>query len=217
MAAEIRAYVFDAYGTLLDVNAAMSAHVAALGPNAAQLPTWWRVKQLEYSWTYTLMGRYRSFWQLTDDALTTAAALCGVEIGDKRAALMEAFRCCPAFDDAIPALQSLRARGLPTAILSNGDLATLRYTVEQAGLAPHLDHLLSADAAQKFKTAPEVYQLAVDALGLEREQIAFCSSNRWDIAGAASFGFQTSWINRSGAVEEYAAYPAQEILAELAL
>lgn len=197
------AVVFDAYGTLFDVNSAVQRHADAVGPQAARFSELWRVKQLEYSWTLTLMGRYASFWSLTERALDVALAAHPDIDRDLRERLLDAYRDLDAYAEVPAVLARLRARGVRTAILSNGDAAMLGRSVASAGLAPHLDAVLSVDPVQVFKTHPRAYTVALDALGVSTPAVLFCSSNRWDIAGATAFGFACAWINRGGKPDEY--------------
>jgi 2-haloacid dehalogenase len=117
---------------------------------------------------------------------------------------LEAYRTLDAFPDARAALAALKARGLRLAILSNGTPSMLSAAVEAAGLAEYLDAVLSVDAVRQYKPRPEVYELVTDAFALERSGVGFVSSNRWDVMGAASFGFQTYWVNRLAVPDEYA-------------
>ncbi len=198
-----RAVIFDAYGTLFDVHSAVGRHAARIGPEAARLSEIWRAKQLEYSWVLSLAGRYEPFWTLTEQALDYAFARCPGVDRSVRPLLLEAYRALEAFPDVRPTLQSLRRRGLRTGIFSNGDPALLDAAVASAGLASDLDVVLSVDAAKVFKTSPRSYDLVLQALSLPADEIAFVSSNRWDIAGAAAFGFHAVWVNRLGMPEEY--------------
>ena len=197
------AVVFDAYGTLLDVHSAVQRHAAAIGPQSQALSETWRQKQLEYSWVLSLCGRYAPFWTLTERALDFALARHPDVDAGVRDALLEAYRSLDAYAEVPDTLDALRRAGLKTAILSNGDPAMLDAAVTAAGLAGRLDAVLSVDPAGTFKTAPRAYDLAPRALAVERKRIAFLSSNRWDIAGAAAYGFAPVWVNRTGQPDEY--------------
>ena len=210
----IRAFVFDAYGTLFDVNAAVRRYDAEVGPRAAELAAIWRQRQLEYSWVLTLAGHYRPFWQLTAEALDFALAATGVDAALKPV-LLAAYRTLDAYPEARGALARLRASGHATSILSNGSPDMLRAAVDSAAFGPLLDHVLSVDAVQLYKPRPEVYALAVAALGREPSDIVFVSSNRWDIAGAAAFGFRPAWINRAQAPAEYGGLDPVAVLRSL--
>ena len=216
MAGGFPLYVFDAYGTLFDVHSAVARHRADIGPQAERLTEIWRTKQLEYTWVRSLMGAYRDFRAVTADALDFAAARCGGLSPTLRAALLEAYERLDAYPDALPALQALKAQGKTVAILSNGTPAMLQAAVQSAGLADSIDAILSVDSLQKFKTAPEVYALVQTRFGASPNEVSFQSSNRWDVAGAAKFGFRAVWVNRGGQPDEYADYPPAVTLASLA-
>ncbi|WP_342395120.1 haloacid dehalogenase type II [Rhodoblastus sp. 17X3] len=208
-------YVFDAYGTLFDVHSAVARHGGLVGPQAVRLSELWRTKQLEYTWTRSLMGAYRDFDALTEEALDFAAARCGGISAQARAALLEAYETLDAFPDAAPALLTLRDRGAKTVILSNGTPRALTRAIASAGLQDLLDESLSADFLGRFKTAPEIYRLVGARYGVAPEQVSFQSSNRWDIAGAGKFGFRTIWVNRAGAPDEYRDLPPERVIATL--
>ncbi|WP_132255877.1 haloacid dehalogenase type II [Methylobacterium segetis] len=210
-----RLAVFDAYGTLFDVHSAVQRHAGAVGPEAGPLSEAWRTKQLEYSWVYGLMGRYRSFWSLTEAALDYALARHPGVDRRLRGRLLDAYRDLDAYPEVPATLDALRARGLATAILSNGDTAMLERAVASAGLGRHLDATLSVDPAGTFKTSPAAYAIPCDRFGIGREAVLFASSNRWDIAGATAFGFTTAWVNRMGAPDEYADLPPGRVIASL--
>jgi 2-haloacid dehalogenase len=198
-----RTIVFDAYGTLFDVHSAVARHSDALGPEAARLSELWRAKQLEYSWVLSLAGRYEPFWTLTERALDHAFARCPGADRGLRDKLLEAYRTLDAYPEVPSTLERLRARGLRTGILSNGDPDMLGAAVSSAGIARLLDAVLSVEAAGVFKTSPATYRLVLEAFEVQPREVVFVSSNRWDIAGAAAFGFSPVWVNRTGLPDEY--------------
>ena len=198
------AYVFDAYGTLFDVHAAIARHRTAAGPEAERFSEIWRSKQLEYTWTLTLAGRYVDFWTLTERALDyTFARVASVDRA-LRPQLLDAYLKLDAFADARTALRDLKARGARLAILSNGSPRMLAAAVEAAGFSGLFDAVLSVDAIRRYKPRPEVYALVTDALAVGASDAAFVSSNRWDVMGAVSFGFNAFWVNRARMPDEYA-------------
>jgi len=197
------AVVFDAYGTLLDVHAAVARHAARLGARAATLSAAWRAKQLEYSWILSQAGDYADFQELTARALDTAMAAQGIADAALRGDLLAAYQRLDAFADAAPALEALRRRGLATAILSNGAPGMLAAAVEAAGLAGLLDAVLSVDALRVYKPAPRVYALATARFDCAPGRIAFVSANAWDAYGAARFGFRVHWLCRTAQPAEY--------------
>jgi 2-haloacid dehalogenase len=211
-----RAFVFDAYGTLFDVHAAIAHHRAACGPDADRVSELWRAKQLEYTWTLTLAGRYEDFWTLTGRALDFAMARYPSVPQDLKPALLDAYFTLGAFPDAAPCLTALRQRGQRTAILSNGSPQMLDAAVDGAALRPLLDAVYSVDPLRLYKPRREVYALATEGLSAAAEDIVFVSSNRWDVMGAAAFGFKTVWVKRGHAPDEYPHSAPERIIASLA-
>ncbi|MCX7645280.1 MAG: haloacid dehalogenase type II [Rhodobacteraceae bacterium] len=200
----VRLCVFDAYGTLLDVAAA--AREAAAAPGGAALAgLWqglaadWRAKQLAYTWLRAAMGAHADFWQVTQDALDWALEARGLA-GDAalRDRLLALYRRLPAFAEVPAVLAALQARGHALAILSNGTPAMLAEALASAGIAGHLDAVLSVEAAGVFKPARAVYDLVGARFGTAPEEVLFVSANGWDAAAGAHYGFVTAWVNRAG-------------------
>jgi 2-haloacid dehalogenase len=214
----VEAVVFDAYGTLFDVHAAMARHAGRLGEARAATSALWRQKQLEYTWVTSLTGpeHWRDFEALTREALFTALNWNGGADPKLVEALMAAYRTLPAFAEVPDTLAELRARGLATAILSNGSRAMLGDAIKAARLGALLDHVLSVDAVRVYKPDPRVYRLAEDAFGLHARRIAFVSSNAWDAQAAAAYGFRTVWVNRIGQPTEFALHQVAAVVGDLA-
>jgi 2-haloacid dehalogenase len=207
--------VFDAYGTVFDVHSAVMRAGQALGVKAQAVSDLWRQKQLEYTWVRTLMGRYESFWALTEESLDYALATLAPAQKDLRAALLESYRHLAAYDDVRPVLERIRAKGAKTAILSNGDGTMLEDAVKAASLEALFDGLISIEEIGLYKTAPDAYRLVKGAFGIEPNRTLFISSNRWDVAGARLAGFHPLWINRAGRSDEYRDCPPDAILKNL--
>ena len=197
----IEACVFDAYGTLFDVAAAAARCRDDLGDKAGPLAALWRTKQLEYTWLRSLMGEYVDFWQLTGDGLDYAMATLGIG-DDLRPRLMDLYMRLDAYGEVKDVLGGLKAADIKTAILSNGAPAMLEAAVKSAGIDDLLDDVLSVDAIGVYKPHPRVYQLAVDGLGVAAGRICFMSSNAWDAAAGANFGYRVVWVNRFGQPQE---------------
>jgi 2-haloacid dehalogenase len=209
-------YVFDAYGTLFDVHAAIGRHRDAAGNDAENFSQLWRTKQLEYTWTLTLAGHYVDFWTLTEQALDYAFARYPSVDRSLRASLLDAYRKLDAYPDAPGTLATLKARGARLAILSNGSPGMLASAVEAAGLSSLFDAVLSVDDVRAYKPRSDVYALVTAEFGVKPPDVVFASSNRWDIMGATTFGFRTVWINRSRLPDEYELFPPAQRLAGLA-
>jgi 2-haloacid dehalogenase len=201
--ADVRACVFDAYGTLFDVGSAAAACTPALGGQAAALATLWREKQLQYTWLRGLQGRHADFWQVTGEALDFALESLGIAAPPLRARLMDLYLTLAAYPEVPQVLRALKGAGLPVAILSNGSPRMLAATVQSAGLADLVDVVLSVEEAGVYKPHPRVYSLAVERLGLEPGRIAFLSANGWDAWAASAFGMRVVWCNRQGARREH--------------
>ena len=198
---DIGACVFDAYGTLFDVAAAAARCRDDLGDKAGPLAVLWRTKQLEYTWLRSLMDEYVDFWQVTGDGLDYAMATLGIG-GDLRPRLMDLYMRLDAYGEVKDVLGGLKAAGIKTAILSNGAPAMLEAAAKNAGIDDLLDDVVSVDSIGIYKPHPRVYQLAVDGLDVAAGRICFMSSNAWDVAGAANFGFRVVWVNRFGQQRE---------------
>ena len=209
------AYVFDAYGTLFDVHAAVRKHAAAIGPDGQLFSEIWRAKQLEYSWVRTLMGTYTDFWQLTEQALDYAYSRVPSANKALRTDLLHAYMHLDCYPEVPSVLKSLKMSGAKLAILSNGSPSMLEAAVRSAALDTVLDEVFSVDRVRRFKTDPAVYEMVTSAWRLYPEAVSFQSSNRWDIAGATRAGFRTVWINRADMPDEYPDLPPGLILPSL--
>ena len=209
------AFVFDAYGTLFDVHAAVRKHADRVGPDGQLLSEIWRAKQLEYSWTRTLMGAYRDFWVLTEEALDYAFERVPSADRSLRGDLLDAYFRLDCYPEVPAVLKSLKETGSKVAILSNGSPAMLASAVKNAALDTVIDDVFSVDPLERFKTAPDVYDMVTTAYRLYPEAVSFQSSNRWDIAGATKFGFRTVWINRAQMPDEYSDLRPALILPDL--
>ena len=194
---KIGACVFDAYGTLFDVAAAAAHCKDDLGDKMAPLAAMWRDKQITYTWLRSLMGEYVPFWQVTQDGLDYSLAALKIDASPAlRQKLLDLYFKLDAYAEVKGVLTALKQGGLKTAILSNGSPDMLQAAVDNAGLGGVLDGVLSVDDLHVFKPSPKVYQLAVDRLDVAAPRICFMSSNAWDAAAAANFGFKVVWVNR---------------------
>jgi len=198
----VRAWVFDAYGTIFDVHSVIAAAEQLFPGRGTALSKAWRAKQLEYTWLRSLMQRHADFEQVTRDSLAFVCA--DMELAASAAdlaGLVTAYRSLAPYPDAIVALPVLQAR-VPLAILSNGAPAMLDALIRHNGFENTFSAVLSVEDAGVFKPDPRVYQLAVDRLKMPAVDIGFVSSNGWDAAGAKAFGFTVCWINRNNAGTE---------------
>jgi 2-haloacid dehalogenase len=207
-----RAVLFDAYGTLLDVYSVSELIEELFLGQGQAMSVLWRDKQIEYSRLVTTCNHgahYRPFSEITRAALTYTIKKIACDVDATWAEdefvleyeplielLMAQYQHLDAFPENIAVLQELKARGIPTGILSNGDADMLQDAVRFAGLGNYLDHLISVDPVRKFKTHPDAYALGEQTTGFNASDILFVSCNGWDALGATWFGYQTLWVNR---------------------
>ncbi|MBA4266707.1 MAG: haloacid dehalogenase type II [Comamonadaceae bacterium] len=201
-----RAVLFDAYGTLFDVYSVGLLAEQLFPGQGARLAMVWRDKQIEYTRLVTTSdhgAHYQPFWSITRQALTFAIKTVAPTARQHWAPfeplagqLMNQYRHLSAFPENHEVLKALRARGVVTGILSNGEPEMLGIAVRSAGLEGLLDHVISVDPIRKYKTHPDAYALGEAATGLPRTQIVFVSSNAWDALAATWFGYRTLWVNR---------------------
>ncbi|WP_101068835.1 haloacid dehalogenase type II [Roseovarius salinarum] len=200
--------IFDAYGTLFDVSAAARQAAAEPGREtfAAHWPAIaqnWRLKQLQYTWLRAVTGDHTDFWAVTQDGLDWALEAEGLA-GDAelRARLLQLYRELEAYPEVPGMLRALKAAGKATAILSNGEPEMLSAAVQSAGVGTLLDAVLSVESVGVFKPARAVYDMVGAQFGCTNQDVLFVSSNGWDAAAAAGYGFTTAWVNRAGEPEE---------------
>jgi 2-haloacid dehalogenase len=204
-----KAVIFDAYGTLFDVHSVVAAAEQMFPGHGDALSQLWRLKQIEYTQLRTLSdpagARYRPFWDITLDALRYAARRLNLPLtGACEKRLMDEYACLSAYPDVLPLLRRLRTlhegrkdgTRIGLAILSNGNPQMLDIAVKSAGMSGLFDHVLSVDAVRAYKPAAAAYALGTAAFGAAARDMVFVSSNGWDAAGAAWFGYTTFWINR---------------------
>ncbi len=205
----LQAIIFDAYGTLFDVFSIGALAERLFPGKGAAVAELWRDKQIEYTRLRTLSNTYKPFWEVTQDALVFTCRKLGLDLTlDAQTQLMGQYAKLQAFPENLGVLQALKARDLKLAILSNGNPDMLNAAVQAAGMQDLFTQVLSVDSVQKFKTAPEAYQLGPDVLGVAARDSLFVSSNCWDVCGAAWFGYRTFWVNRANApVEELGVTP----------
>lgn len=207
-----KAYAFDAYGTLFNVAGAALRYRETLGVDAEAFAAHWRLKQIEYTWNLTLMGRYTDFWELTQRALDYTFEKFPLADRKLRQDLLDSYWKLDAYADTKPALEKLRANGSRAVIFTNGTPAMAKGAAESAGVSHLIEGIVSIDAIRKFKTTPDAYKHVCETLGLPHSDVALVSSNRWDVAGAISSGMRAIWCNRTGQPEEYPGLTAERTI-----
>lgn len=212
--------VFDAYGTLFDVAAA--ARLAAAEPGAGALAeTWpelaatWRRKQLQYSWLRAVAGAHEDFWRVTGDGLDYALDAHGIADEALRERLLALYWELSAYPEVPEMLATLKDSGFRTAILSNGSPEMLEAAITSAGIGALLDAVLSVESVGVFKPHRRVYEMVGQEFGTAPEEVLFTSSNGWDAAAGAGFGFHAVWVNRTKEPEERLPWRAATTLPDL--
>ena len=195
-------YVFDAYGTLFDVDHACKEMAIQLGDNWDKLSSIWRQKQLEYSWLHNSMNEYDSFWKITKDSLEYAMNLLSINSVKIKNELLDLYFKIGAFEEVEEVLKKIKKNKIKTAILSNGSYDMLNSAVKNSKFDELISEVISVDECKKFKPHRDVYNLVIDKFDINKKNCIFFSSNCWDIHGASNFGFQTVWVNRKKNIDE---------------
>lgn len=212
--------VFDAYGTLFDVAAAARQAAAEPGREvfAAKWPeisALWRRKQLEYTWLRAVADAHTDFWQVTQDGLDFALEAAGIDDAELRERLLALYFELSAYAEVPEMLSALKEGGFNTAILSNGSPDMLKGAVRSAGIESLLDDVLSVETVGVFKPHRRVYDLVGGRFGTTPQEVLFVSSNGWDVANAAGYGFRTLWVNRAGEPVDRLPWRPEKILSDL--
>ena len=193
---KIKACIFDAYGTLFDVNAACRELSKEVGDSWEQLASLWRLRQVEYTWLRNSMDQYIDFWQITSDALDYAMETLDIENIELREELLNLYLKLEAYPEVKGLLTKLKQRGLKTGILSNGSMKMLNSAVDNANIREYLDEILSVEECEIYKPSSKVYDLVKNKMHINKENVLFFSSNAWDMHAASNYGFKTIWVNR---------------------
>jgi len=196
-------YVFDAYGTLFDVDHACKEMAIQLGDNWNKLSSIWRQKQLEYSWLHNSMNKYVSFWKITKDSLKYAMNSLSIDSVKIKNELLDLYFKIGAFEEVEEVLKNIKKNKIKTVILSNGSYDMLNSAVKNSKFDELISEIISVDECKKFKPHRDVYQLVIDKFNINKKNCIFFSSNCWDIHGASDFGFQTVWVNRKNNIDEF--------------
>jgi 2-haloacid dehalogenase len=215
-AVTIKAVVFDAYGTLYDIQSVAAVTEQAFPGHGDLITQIWRIKQLEYSWLRSLMGRYENFGTITRDALAYSLRVLGLSADPATFdRIMDKYLALDLYPDAMAALAAMKDRKL--AILSNGSPQMLSALVRNSGLDKLLAATISVDAVKTFKPSPKAYALVEPALGISPAEVLFVSSNPWDVCGAKAFGLNVAWIERVSAEAMAAACATTDLVAPLTM
>ncbi len=199
---DIKLCIFDAYGTLFDINSVTKQYCNELRDISEPFSNLWRSKQLEYSWLRSLMNRYDDFWHVTEESLDYALDYFNIKNDLLKINLLKAYENINCYKEVPATLSKLKERGILTAILSNASPNMLHMAIKNSKIDSCIDSCLSVDNLKIYKPHPTVYNLVLEKYDFNKNEILFVSSNSWDVAGAKSFGFNVSWINRFNTKKE---------------
>ena len=193
---KIKAIIFDAYGTLFDVNSADEKCKEKLGDKWEGFANYWRTTQLEYTWLRSLMRRHKDFWQITEDSLDKSMNFYNID-NSMRSELLNLYKVLSPFTEVKDALQKLKQSNCKLAILSNGTPDLLNELVVSNQLKDIFDDIFSVEEAGIFKPDSKVYDLPINKYNIEKNEVLFLSANTWDVSGAGNYGYNTVWVNRN--------------------
>ena len=192
----IKAIIFDAYGTLFDVNSAAEKCKERLGNKWEGFANYWRTTQLEYTWLRSLMKRHKDFWQITEDSLDKSMNFYNID-NSMRSELLNLYKVLSPFTEVRDTLKKLKQSNYKLAILSNGTPDLLNELVVSNGLKDIFDDIFSVEEVGIFKPDSKVYDLPINKYNIEKNEVLFLSANTWDVSGAGNYGYNTVWVNRN--------------------
>ena len=206
-----KSIVFDAYGTLFDVNSAAEKCKDKIGDKWENFANFWRTTQLEYTWLRSLMNRHKNFWKITEDSLDKSMKVFGINM-NMRDDLLNLYKILAPFPEVKNVLEKLKKKKFKLAILSNGTPALISGLVESNHLKDYFDDLFSIESVKVYKPDSKVYDLPVKKYKIKPSEVTFLSSNTWDVSGSGNYGYNSVWVNRNGAIFDNLDYkPKNEI------
>ena len=207
----IKAIIFDAYGTLFDVNSAAEKCKDKIGDRWEEFANFWRTTQLEYTWLRSLMKRHRNFWEITEDSLDKSMKIFNLD-KSMRNELLNLYKILSPYPEVERVLQNLKKRNFKLAILSNGTPALLRELVTSNSLNKFFDDLFSIEEVKVYKPHSKVYEIPVKKYNIKADEIFFLSANTWDVSGGGNYGYNSIWVNRNNNIFDNLDYkPSDEI------
>jgi len=207
----IKAIIFDAYGTLFDVNSAAERCKDKIGNKWEGFANYWRTTQLEYTWLRSLMKKHKDFWQITEDSLDKSMKNFQINVSMKNE-LLDLYKKLSTFQEVKEVLNNLKEKNYKLAILSNGTPVLLNKLVKSNNLDNIFDDIFSIEEVRIYKPDSKVYNLPVNKYQIQKNEIAFLSSNTWDVCGGGNFGYNAIWVNRNNNIFDNLDYnPVKEI------
>ena len=207
----IKAIIFDAYGTLFNVNSAAEKCKGKIGDKWESFANYWRTTQLEYTWLRSLMKRHKDFWQITEDSLDKSMLTFKID-KSMRNELLNLYKELSTFPEVKSVLEELKKKSIKLAILSNGTPSLLSNLVKNSNLENLFDDVFSIEEVKIYKPDPKVYDIPINKYKVKKEEITFLSANTWDVSGGGNYGYNAIWVNRSNNVFDKLDYtPKNEV------
>ena len=192
----VKAIIFDAYGTLFDVNSAAEKRKDKIGSKWEPFANFWRTTQLEYTWLRSLMERHKNFWQITEDSLDKSMKAFNIDLSMKDE-LLNLYKILSPYKEVPETLKALKEKKFKLAILSNGTPSLLNELVKSNNLDNLFDDIFSIEEVGIYKPSSKVYEIPIKKYQIEKSEVAFLSANTWDVSGGGNYGYQSIWVNRN--------------------
>ena len=205
----VKAIIFDAYGTLFDVNSAAEKCKDKIGDKWEEFANYWRTTQLEYTWLRSLMDRHKDFWQVTEDSLDKSMKVFNIDCL-MRDELLNLYKILSTFPEVKEVLNNLKEKNYKLAILSNGTPALLNKLVKSNNLESIFDDIFSVEEVGIYKPDSKVYDIPIKKYQIQKDEVVFLSANTWDVSGGGNYGYNSVWVNRNNNIFDYLDYKPQD-------
>lgn len=192
----VKAIIFDAYGTLFDVNSAAEKCKDKIGDKWEEFANYWRTTQLEYTWLRSLMDRHKDFWQVTEDSLDKSMKAFKID-SSMRDELLDLYKILSTFPEVKEVLNNLKEKNYKLAILSNGTPSLLNELVKSNNLESIFDDIFSIEEVGIYKPSSKVYDIPIKKFKIQKDEVVFLSANTWDVSGGGNYGYYSVWVNRN--------------------
>ena len=210
----IKAIIFDAYGTLFDVNSAAEKCKDKIGDKWESFANYWRTTQLEYTWLRSLMNRHKDFWQVTEDSLDKSMKVFKID-SSMRKELLDLYKKLSTFPEVKEVLNNLKEKDYKLSILSNGTSALLNELIKSNNLDNIFDDIFSIEEVKIYKPDSKVYDLPIKKYQIKKDEVAFLSANTWDVSGGGNYGYSSIWINRNNNIFDNLDYKPKNVVKNL--
>ena len=210
----LKAIIFDAYGTLFDVNSAAEKCKGKIGDKWENFANYWRTTQLEYTWLRSLMNKHKDFWKITEDSLDKSMKKFHID-QNMRSELLDLYKILSPYPETKNTLEQLKNKNYKIAILSNGTPSLLNGLIEKNNMKIFFDDIFSIEEVGIFKPSSKVYEIPIKKYKIDKREVAFLSSNTWDVCGGGNFGYNSIWVNRNKNIFDKLDYKPKHVIGDL--